>query len=416
MKKRITLILLTVLVCLSSVAVTRDEMEQARTITAQAFLRYMNNGSGYLEDLNPTRVSDLKKSLKEKELENLKKFESISYPKIDVYKNWDKAQLVEFWGTKFFADSKVPAEAQGAKTRVRARINAMTINPATEGRASDEALTQSTDNATDNAQRILDSIAQADSIAAEAAIIAASSEIAQESVDTMAASQEEILNEDIDQPKSKSSPTFLYSIILIVLVIAVVALIIYAMRSFKKSSNDVKETNKINESSEDDDSDEDKTSQYEAMISAKDREILSLKAEIEHLHSLLSQSYQARNVVTESENEKPAVVGRPSRTIYLAYANNKGMFVRADSAYNEDYSIFRLVTTDGMTGSFTIINNPVAQKLALSLPVSILSNTCQSEDLQHGNWSKKIVTENAGTAIFENGRWIVKRKADINFI
>lgn len=68
MKQKLIFTLLAVFICLSAVAVTREEMEQARTITAQAFLRYMNNGSGYLDELNPIRVSDLKKSLKEKEL------------------------------------------------------------------------------------------------------------------------------------------------------------------------------------------------------------------------------------------------------------------------------------------------------------------------------------------------------------
>ena len=106
---------------------------------------------------------------------------------------------------------------------------------------------------------------------------------------------------------------------------------------------------------------------------------------------------------------------RPTRTIYLAYANSKNVFVRADSVYNEDYSIFKLVTSDGITGSFSVIDNPIANKLALSLPISILKNSCQSEDMHHDNWCKQIITENAGTAIFENGRWIVKRKADINF-
>jgi hypothetical protein len=91
------------------------------------------------------------------------------------------------------------------------------------------------------------------------------------------------------------------------------------------------------------------------------------------------------------------------------------MFVRADSRYNEDYSIFKLVTTDGVTGSFSIVDNASAHKLALSLPSSVLSNTCICEDMQHGNWARRIVTEREGTAVFENGRWMVMRKTEINF-
>jgi hypothetical protein len=35
--------------------------------------------------------------------------------------------------------------------------------------------------------------------------------------------------------------------------------------------------------------------------------------------------------------------------------------------------------------------------------------------MQHGNWARRIVTEREGTAVFENGRWMVMRKTEINF-
>lgn len=286
----------------------------------------------------------------------------------------------------------------------------MNIGTTAEESLQDETATEQTDNITDKTQRLLDSIATADSIAAEAAIFAALSEETQTD-DSTSAPTEEFSEEETDTSKSKSSPTLLYSIILIVLVVIVVALVIYTIHSFKRgakvdnSDDDRTESNEENA--------EEALAEYEAAITAKDYEITTLRAEIERLNNLLLQNAQTKGESYESKDIKPNI---SSRTIYLAYANNKGMFVRADSVYNEDYSIFKLVTTDGVTGSFSIINNPVAQKLAMSLPVSILSNACQSEDLQHGNWSKKIVTDNVGTAIFENGRWMVKRKADINFI
>lgn len=414
MKLRIFLsLIVSVAITSSAWGVTREEMEQARTITAQAFLRYMNNGSDYLDKLNPTRVSELKKHLKEKELQNLKTFESIAYPKIDIYKNWDKAQLLEFWGTTFFTNPKVPQQAQGAKRQVKSKINAMSVmqSDTAETDAIESQPQQQAIDATQEAQRIIDSITRADSIAAEAAILEASNDVVKEDFTSDSIAAEESTIEDNEETvKSKNSPTLIYSLILIVLVAIIAALIVYAVKGIQKSNKqDVRKN-------EDDtrvfaDKEDNNNHIYKEMLDEKDREIASLKAEIDRLNDvILRMNNRLSDAISEiSPNQ------RPTRTIYLAYANSKNIFVRADSIYNEDYSIFKLVTSDGITGSFSIIENPIANKLALSLPISILKNSCQSEDMHHDNWCKQIITENAGTAIFENGRWIVKRKADINF-
>ena len=51
---------------LLSYGVSQKEMEQARTIAAKAYLRYANDGSGYLDDLNPTTMDEREASLKTK--------------------------------------------------------------------------------------------------------------------------------------------------------------------------------------------------------------------------------------------------------------------------------------------------------------------------------------------------------------
>ena len=414
MKLRIFLSLIVSLaVASSAMGVTREEMEQARTITAQAFLRYMNNGSDYLDKLSPTRVSELKKHLKEKELQNLKTFESIAYPKIDIYKNWDKAQLLEFWGTTFFADPKVPQQAQGAKRQVKSKINSMSVaqSEAVETETIESQPKQEPTDAAQEAQRIIDSITRADSIAAEAAILEATNEVVQEELASDSiATEETTVEEDEESVKSKRSPTLIYSLILIVLVIIIAALVVYAVKGIQKANKQAVRKNEDDDTDSADEEDDDNDIHKET-IDEKDREIASLKAEIDRLNNvILRMNDRLSDAISEiSPNQ------RPTRTIYLAYANSKNVFVRADSVYNEDYSIFKLVTSDGITGSFSIIENPIAIKLALSLPISILKNSCQSEDMHHDNWCKQIITENAGTAIFENGRWIVKRKADINF-
>ena len=411
MKLRIFLsLIVSVVVTSSAWGVTREEMEQARTITAQAFLRYMNNGSDYLDKLDPVKVSDLKNSLKTKEKENIKIFESIEYPKIEVYSQWSKDDLLKYWGTDFWNDSRIPAHCKGARVRVKSKIGAMNVGAEAIKSQETTATLAEADNAASEAQRVLDSIKMADSIAAEAAILEASNDMVQEDFASDSIAAEESAIEEEESVKSKSSPTLIYSLILIVLVVIIAALIVYAVKGIQKSGKqDVKRDK--NDETESADEEDDDNHIYKETLDEKDREIASLKAEIDRLNNvILRMNDRLSDAISEiSPNQ------RPTRTIYLAYANSKNVFVRADSVYNEDYSIFKLVTSDGITGSFSVIDNPIANKLALSLPISILKNSCQSEDMHHDNWCKQIITENAGTAIFENGRWIVKRKADINF-
>ena len=411
MKLRIFLsLIVSVVVASSAWGVTREEMEQARTITAQAFLRYMNNGSDYLDKLDPVKVSDLKNSLKTKEKENIKIFESIEYPKIEVYSQWSKDDLLKYWGTDFWNDSRIPAHCKGARVRVKSKIGAMNVGAEAIKSQETTATLAEADNAASEAQRVLDSIKMADSIAAEEAILEASNDVVQEDFASDSIAAEESAIEEEETVKSKNSPTLIYSLILIVLVVFIAALIIYAVKGIQKSGKqDVKRDK--NEETDSADEEDDNNHIYKETLDEKDREIASLKAEIDRLNNvILRMNDRISDAISEiSPNQ------RPTRTIYLAYANSKNVFVRADSVYNEDYSIFKLVTSDGITGSFSVIDNPIANKLALSLPISILKNSCQSEDMHHDNWCKQIITENAGTAIFENGRWIVKRKADINF-
>lgn len=411
MKLRIFLsLIVSVVVTSSAWGVTREEMEQARTITAQAFLRYMNNGSDYLDKLDPVKVSDLKNSLKTKEKENIKIFESIEYPKIEVYSHWSKDDLLKYWGTDFWNDSRIPAHCKGARVRVKSKIGAMNVGAEAIKSQETTATLAEADNAASEAQRVLDSIKMADSIAAEEAILEASNDVVQEDFASDSIAAEESAIEEEETVKSKSSPTLIYSLILIVLVVIIAALIVYAVKGIQKSGKqDVKRDK--NEETDSADEEDDENHIYKETLDEKDREIASLKAEIDRLNNvILRMNDRISDAISEiSPNQ------RPTRTIYLAYANSKNVFVRADSVYNEDYSIFKLVTSDGITGSFSVIDNPIANKLALSLPISILKNSCQSEDMHHDNWCKQIITENAGTAIFENGRWIVKRKADINF-
>ena len=104
--------LMAIVVTVPALAVTDNEMEQARTIAAQAYLRYANNGSGYLDEVKATNLADLQKELKAKEKENIKAFLAIPVPK--DYAQWDKAKLAEYWSVTALNNPGLIAQGKGA--------------------------------------------------------------------------------------------------------------------------------------------------------------------------------------------------------------------------------------------------------------------------------------------------------------
>ncbi len=105
----------------------------------------------------------------------------------------------------------------------------------------------------------------------------------------------------------------------------------------------------------------------------------------------------------------------PVRTIYLGRANAKQIFIRADRTLNPGNSVFRLDTSDGLAGTFKVVNDPSIIELVKEHPAEMLSAACVGPDLGNTEHLKTIVTDSAGTAIFEGGRWIVMRKAKIHY-
>ncbi|MDE5997908.1 MAG: hypothetical protein K2G77_06840, partial [Muribaculaceae bacterium] len=97
---KIFMIAVAMVTAIPSFAVSDNEMEQARAMAAKHYLRYANNGSDYLDKINPTSVNELSKSLKAKEKENIKSFNAVAVPK--DYASWDKKKLVEYWSSTFF--------------------------------------------------------------------------------------------------------------------------------------------------------------------------------------------------------------------------------------------------------------------------------------------------------------------------
>lgn len=389
MIKKLTFSLLAVIFCMTSAfAVTRDEMEQARATTALWYLRYVNDGSDYLEKLSPKTIAELQTKLRAKEKENIKIFLTVEVP--SDYLSWDKDKLVEYWSKTIFSNPKFPEKAQAAKRRIKSKLQAMQIATPTQ---------------TPTEQTQVPETPSADT--AQTQIVTETAGDIQTAVQDSATTTEATVDEEFaeEENKSGSSMTWLYIAILVVLVGVVIWLVVYATNSMKKTT-----------ASNGTAPDKAALNKYISELEKKDKEIAELKEKLQAM-SIRLRSAEAKAAPKQptAQYTNRKISPQNPRTIYLAQANTQGVFVRADAEYNMGNSIFKLVTTDGVSGSFSVIEDSNVYELALMMPVDFLINACAGKNLQIAQGMKTIVTDNAGTAIFENGKWRVIRKAEIHY-
>lgn len=442
----------------SSFAVTDKEMEQARAITAQAYLRYANDGSGYLDDLKPaTTVAELEKNLKTKEKENIKAFKAVSTPK--DYASWDKEKLVEYWSVTFFKSPGLLEKGTAARGRVKKKVSAMTVSASapvspkaeTPAPASGESTPAAAETAAP-AEPIADAAAAlAEEIPAAESIISAAEDSAVVNIDDLP-----------HERKSNSGMTWVYVVALLVLVGVVIWLVIFASKTMQ-SGND---TQCRENGGDDDDSqviaatsiavDEDieempaKRERHMETPVAKGKDVSSMEREIHDLRNeclrlgeengrLTSDLNEARrelealrgrlkaaNAVTSAASATPmrqhqdrigdVAPKQQEREIFLGRVNGKGLFVRADKIPVADKSVYVLVTQDGYTGSFRVIQSTEVVTMALDNPEYYLAGGCVGPDLANADDAEGIKTLSAGTAIFESGCWRVLRKSKIAYV
>lgn len=240
--KTLLLPLFILCIALPAVAVTQDEMEQARTITAFWYLRYANDGAGYMEQGKmPTTMAGLEKMLKETERNNLKAFKAVKTP--DDYAGWDKKKLIAYWGDSFFSSPGLTAKGKVARNRVKSKLGNLTIAaPAPAPAAAEEAASTTAPAApaveNGNAEKsgAADNTAPADASAAEA--LPAAAEIVEnaEALDSAALALEESAQESKARHKSGSGSTWIYIIALVILVGVVIWLVIFASKTMQEGN------------------------------------------------------------------------------------------------------------------------------------------------------------------------------------
>jgi len=431
-------------------AVTDKEMEEARAITAMAYLRYANDGSGYLDDLPaPKSMADLKKGLKQKEVENLKSFTAVSTPK--DYASWNKEKLVEYWSSTFFKSSGLIEKGKLAKARVRSRVGRMTVSVAAPAAPKPEVKEEPAEIKETQASVSDNKNVSETEPSEETALL-------NDSLNVVADNLEDAMSREMPEKRSEGH-TWVYVMILCILVAVVIGLVIFASNVMKRSSQreDADPAGggyRPADNADTERRDEESREKFAVALAAKNEEIRNLRVRVETLETensalhkdaaaysrqinslkdeiaeLKSRQSAAPGVASSEASQQghahPATSARPTssvpnkdvmvKTIYLGRANSRGLFVRADRKLSIGHSLYRLDTTDGYSGTFRVAEDPTVWEMALLTPRDSLLGACTGKELENSDGYTRIITESSGTAVFEDGCWKVIRKAKIRY-
>lgn len=449
-------------------AVTPEEMEEARANTALWYLRWANNGSDYLEQLHPKSIAELESKLKQKEQENIKAFKSVGTPK--DYASWNQDKLVEYWGVTFFKSPGLNEQGRGAAIKVKKVIGAMNIAdpkdvpapaPAPEPAPMKDSVVAPAP--------VANPLPTAEEIVEEEAVV--DSSMMQEP------EPEPVDNEKSEGTTNWIYVIAL--ILLIGVVVWLVVFASKTMQSGKNSDEDSEEkrekrSKKRREEYEaeyeaesiysgNEKGDKALREKFARTLASKDEEIRVLHREIHDLRAecmkMGEENGRLRSDLNIADRELEALRGRlramdvvataassvpeapernerredeetpvkvtprsenrasaaEERIIYLGRVNSQGIFVRADRKPVEGKTVFALTTTDGITGTYRVLQFGPTIDMSLDNPEYYLAGGCVAPDITNTDDAEGIRTVNAGTAIFEDGCWRLLRKAKIAY-
>lgn len=445
---------------------TPEEMDRARAVAAQVYVRYQNDDAGYLDGKKPSSISELRALVSghATDEQNLRQF--LEQPVDNDFESWNQDQLANYWGGRFFDTSNLSSHnADTRNRRIQARIKTMDVTvvaPAAETQTPEQ--TQPTQSEYNNYQDVTFGDGTQTPAVAATDTIQNTDEVTEETVTT-----------------TSSNNMWLYIVLLIVLIVVVIALVVFAMRAVRHNREmsdrpstqplhpqgqpqmviepepaPVRRTSAYAPSSRQTQNDypttaDDIDTRYAHALSQKNETIEQLRGRLqnaeaaeaaarEHSEALASrlgalqmELQQLRDENTRLRQEAmpqpvkpqpaPGVPGTPrpsrfeqhttpapgERVIYLGRANRDRIFVRADKNLTPGKSVYRLVTTNGMTGSFAVDTDPSVAAMAALAPATVLYGACELPSSPTGADFTRIVTDTAGTAIFEDGCWKVLR-------
>lgn len=126
------------------------------------------------------------------------------------------------------------------------------------------------------------------------------------------------------------------------------------------------------------------------------------------------------DVCREGQDEAPHVADELARPVspqvfYMSRPDSNGCFMRASATFEAGNSIFRLVTTDGQTATFEVIDDQNVHRIALMMPTENLTVACVGESIQLSHGKRRVVTDVPGEAVLDCGKWHITRRATIHY-
>ncbi len=474
--KRLNIIAIAALTLLGATALpasaaTDKEMDRARAVAAQVYLRYTNDKSDYLDGFKPQSVADIRAKVSghSEDEANLQKF--LAAPVSNDYPNWGKEELVRYWSSDFFSGSGLSDKAADTRNRrIQARLNTMDVTPPSAQPDPSEQSQQ--EQPSENMNPNMTEITAPTPV-----------DVTAPAVDTTKVEE----TETITETDKGSSNLWIYIVLLIVLIGVVIALVVYALKSMRGQNAEPqpKKTDAYERDSYRPEPapaparqrggyESDGDGRYARVIAAKDDEIDSLRRELEdsraHSEQLAArlgalqlevQRLTEENTAMKSQQMPPTVIPAPApgaprgynleretpiapvtpapapmthprqprytdepaqprtaprgneRVVFLGRVNRDNVFVRADKQLVSGKTIYRLVTTNGVTGSFYVEPDPVIMGWVSLDPETALAGGCSIVNPTRIDSFSRIVTDAAGTAIFEDGCWKVLRAATV---
>lgn len=455
-------------------AATDKEMDRARAVAAQVYLRYTNDKSDYLDGFKPQSVSELRAKVSghSEDEANLQKF--LSAPVSNDYAGWGKEELVKYWSSDFFSGAGLSDKAADTRNRrIQARLNTMDVTPPS---AQPEEQPSQQEQPSENLNPEMTEISAPTPVDVTAPV-----------TDTTKVEE----TETVTETDKGSSNLWIYIVLLIVLIGVVIALVVYALKSMRNQNGGQPQVKDADDYERDSyqpapaptptrqrsssyapESD----SRYTRVIAAKDDEIDTLRRDLDdsraHSEQLAArlgalqlevQRLTEENAALKGRQMPPTVVPAPApgaprgynleretpiapvtpaaapapapaprqprysaadepvrpaprsneRVVFLGRVNRDNVFVRADKQLVNGKTIYRLVTTNGVTGSFYVEPDPVIMGWVSLDPETALGGGCSIVNPARLNSFSRVVTDAAGTAIFEDGCWKVLRAATV---
>lgn len=149
----------------------------------------------------------------------------------------------------------------------------------------------------------------------------------------------------------------------------------------------------------------------EQQIEAHSSHPIEISTDKEMKETVAAQASIVNSAPTDIQTEGKAP---QHRILFMTAPNDEGVFTGSSETEQVGKSIYQLSTTDGVHGTFIMLDTPDAIATAMISVSQFVKTACKVQ----GNLSpypQQIQTLEEGTAVLENDSWRITNKAIVKF-